>query len=241
MKEKLINVFGVPGGIFYTLCACIVYLFPFIMIGSPFWIDLIFFFILQFFPAASVIFWIWGLIAAINGIQDIWAIVYYILFAILFVPFIFGTILDMVKRSNPAKRSPILPLKNDECRRKANLFRETVRNEIISVQDKKLPSCEDIIMAKLDSEIMSHIDEFDEWEDDVDYSKVSISNLYNIAFDMVASGQYHLYTGILKPDGQQLRYICSKCLEKANRNGYITTEEMKQQLRVLQESIQEVG
>lgn len=241
MKEKLINTFGILGGTLYTLFSWAVFLLPFVMIRAPFWLDLIFFLILQFFPIASAILWIWGLVAAIYGVQDIWAIVYYILFAILFVPFIFGTILDMVKRSNPAKHSPILPLKNDECRRKANLFRETVRNEIISVQDKKLPSCEDIIMAKLDSEIRSHINEFDEWEDDVDFSKVSISNLYNIAFDMVASGQYHLYRGFLQPDGQQLRNICTKCLEKANKNGYITTGEMEEQLRVLHESIQEVG
>lgn len=94
MKEKLINVFGTLGFIIYYLGSWIVYILPFVMIGAPFWLDLILFGIVQFFPLSSIIFWIWGLICAIQGVQDIWAIIYYILFVIMFVPFFISTLLN---------------------------------------------------------------------------------------------------------------------------------------------------
>lgn len=96
MKEKLINAFGTIGFIIYYLGSWLVYILPFVMIGATFWLNLLFFVIVQFFPITSIVFWVWGLVCAIQGVQDVWAIAYYILFAIMFLPFFFSTLLDMV-------------------------------------------------------------------------------------------------------------------------------------------------
>jgi hypothetical protein len=98
MKEKLSNALGTMGCIVYYLFSTFVYVLPFIMIGAPFWLDFIFFGILQFFPVASIIFWIWGLVCAIQGTQDVFAIIYYILFVVMFVPFFISIIIDFFKR-----------------------------------------------------------------------------------------------------------------------------------------------
>lgn len=98
MKYKLMNALGVVGVILWYAVTAIIYFLPFLMIGASFWINLLFFGIVQIFPPASVIFWIWGLVCAINGEQDIWAIIYYVLFVIMFLPFFFSTVLDIFQR-----------------------------------------------------------------------------------------------------------------------------------------------
>ena len=97
MKEKLVNALGSLGMIIWFLGSIVVYILPFVMIGASFWLNLLFFGIVQFFPASSVIFWIWGLVCAIKGVQDIWAIIYYVLFVIMFLPFFLSIILDLFR------------------------------------------------------------------------------------------------------------------------------------------------
>lgn len=87
MKEKLQSALGGFGLIIWYVISTIIYIIPFVMIGASFWLNIVFFGIIQLFPPASIVFWIWGLICAINGVQDIWAIVYYVLFVIGFMPF----------------------------------------------------------------------------------------------------------------------------------------------------------
>ena len=87
MKEKLTNMLGGFGVVLYYILSTAVAVLPFVMIDAPFWLTFIFFVVEQFLPFSSIVFWIWGLVRAITGIQDIWAIAYYILFAIMFVPF----------------------------------------------------------------------------------------------------------------------------------------------------------
>lgn len=98
MKEKLMNALGTVGIIIWYLGSIIVSIIPFVMIGASFWLNLLFFGIVQFFPASSVIFWIWGLVCAIQGQQDVWAIIYYVLFVIMFLPFFVSTVLDIFQR-----------------------------------------------------------------------------------------------------------------------------------------------
>ncbi len=95
MKEKLMNALGTVGIILYYLVSLFICVIPFVMIGASFFLNVIFFAIVQFFPATSIVFWIWGLVCAIKGVQDIWAIIYYILFVVLFVPFFISAVLDL--------------------------------------------------------------------------------------------------------------------------------------------------
>ena len=242
MKEKLSNVIGSLGVIVWYIISEIIYIIPFIMIGASFWLNILFFGIVQFFPASSIFFWVWGLICASNGIQDVWSTIYYILFVIVFLPFIILTVYGKLggkQNVHNVIRNKLQP--NDDAARKANLFRDTVRNEIIALQKDNMPSCEDLIMKEIDSRIRSQQDEFEEWENDIDFYRVSIANLYNITFDMVASGQYHLYRGILNPIGQQLNHVCRESLKKACNKGYITQEEMHEQFEILSDRIRNVG
>lgn len=98
MKEKLLDALGAVGGIIYLIFSWAVYVLPMVMIGKPFWLNIIFFGIMQFFPSSSVIFWVWGLICAIGGPQDFFAVLYYILFVVMFLPFFLNIISALFKK-----------------------------------------------------------------------------------------------------------------------------------------------
>ncbi len=96
MKDKLTNLFGTLGIVVYFILSAFISVLPFVMIGAPFWLNLIFFAIVQFFPLSSVVFWIWGLSGAINGPQDFYAYAYYALFVLLFIPFFISVLRDVI-------------------------------------------------------------------------------------------------------------------------------------------------
>lgn len=98
MKDKLMNALGTVGIVLWYLISILIAVIPFVMIGAPFLLNLLFFGIVQFFPASSVIFWIWGLVCAIKGPQDTWAIIYYVMFVIMFLPFFYHSILSIFKK-----------------------------------------------------------------------------------------------------------------------------------------------
>ena len=92
LKEKLYDTLGSKGFILYFLIRLFISVLPFVMIGKGFIWTMIFTGIAMFFPLSSVVFWIWGLICTINGIQDAFAIIYYIAFVVLWMPFFISTI-----------------------------------------------------------------------------------------------------------------------------------------------------
>ena len=98
LKQKLQLSLGAIGGIVFHLITLTVYVLPIVMINTSFWWDALFFVILYIFPVTSVIFWIWGLVCAITGPQDIFAIIYYVLFVVLWIPFFVSVIKDLVFR-----------------------------------------------------------------------------------------------------------------------------------------------
>lgn len=100
MKEKLIDKLGTLGVVLYFVFTLAVAVMPFVMIDASFLVTLILIFIAQAFPITSIVFWIWGLLCAINGVQDIWAIAYYVMFAVMFLPFIGSIILDLFQGKN---------------------------------------------------------------------------------------------------------------------------------------------
>lgn len=91
-KEKLMDTLGA----FQYIFQFISFLFPVVMImvafNLPWWCNLILIALLFLFSYIQVLYWIVGLIGAIIGPQDVIAIIYYISFAIMFVPFIISII-----------------------------------------------------------------------------------------------------------------------------------------------------
>ena len=98
MKEKLMSRFGLFGGILWLIVSSLIYVLPFVMIGGSFWLSLLLIIIAYFLPASSVVFWVWGLVCAIQGPQDVWAIIYYVLFVVMFLPFFISVVCDLIDK-----------------------------------------------------------------------------------------------------------------------------------------------
>ncbi len=99
-KERFFYVFGSLGAVLYFVLTVFVSVLPFIMIDANFFVTLLFIFVEMAFPLTSVVFWIWGLICAINGPQDWVTISYYIAFTVLWLPYYISVFLAFFKKSN---------------------------------------------------------------------------------------------------------------------------------------------
>ena len=98
MKDKLMTALGAVGiGIWY-LITLLIAVIPLVMINAPFLLNILLLAFALFVPATSGVFWVWGLVCAIRGPQDIIAIVYYVLFAIMFLPFFISTVLNLFRK-----------------------------------------------------------------------------------------------------------------------------------------------
>ena len=109
--------------------------------------------------------------------------------------------------------------------------------------DTLTPSCVDEVSDTLIERFIRAKDEFDEWDDAVDYDKVAHTMLAHATFDMLASGRYHLYTGILNPlnCSANLMLVYDKAMAYGVKIGMITKEEKKEQRAYLLKCISEVG
>lgn len=88
MRNFLTRRLGTLGIILWYILTAFISILPFVFIDLNFVWTFILILIDWIFPFVSPVFWIWGLVKAIKGPQDIWAIVYYVSFAILFLPYV---------------------------------------------------------------------------------------------------------------------------------------------------------
>lgn len=92
IKDFLLNSLGVIGFILYYLVALAVSVLPLLMFNMPWWLYIILSLIVIYFvgniPLATEILWIIGLFGAIFGEQDVFAIIYYVMFVIIVGGFI---------------------------------------------------------------------------------------------------------------------------------------------------------
>lgn len=98
IKEKLEGLLGGFGAILFLVIRLLICVLPFVMIDSSFWLTLILLAINYFFPISSIVFWVWGLVCTIQGTQDIFAIVYYIAFAVMWLPFFISTVVSVFSK-----------------------------------------------------------------------------------------------------------------------------------------------
>lgn len=105
------------------------------------------------------------------------------------------------------------------------------------------PSCSGDISEILLDRFIRAKDEFDEWDDTVNFDKVAHTMLANATFDMLASGRYHLYAGILNPlnCSSNLMLIYDKVMTYGVKNGMIAEKEKAEQRHYLLKCISEVG
>lgn len=95
MKEKFLSALGNFGLILYYIIRLSVSILPLVMIDANFVLSFLFCVIMNVIPLASPVFWVWGLVCAVSGTQDWMAIVYYICFGIIFLPFIVDLLLPL--------------------------------------------------------------------------------------------------------------------------------------------------
>ena len=92
------NALGSVGVIFWYLLSLLIAVMPLVMIGASFWLNLLLLAVILFVPATSGIFWVWGLVCAIRGPQDAIAIIYYVLFVIMFLPYFINSVLNLFNK-----------------------------------------------------------------------------------------------------------------------------------------------
>lgn len=100
MKEKLQSLLGGFGVILYYGLMLLIAVLPLVMIDVPFWADFLILIVVNAFPPLSLALWIWGLVKAIQGPQDIWAIIYYITCVIVFLPTFISIIVGFFKKED---------------------------------------------------------------------------------------------------------------------------------------------
>ena len=83
-------------------------------------------------------------------------------------------------------------------------------------------------------------EKFIEFATSTDPRHWAIVRIYDIAFDIIASGEYHCMD-MLTPQGKELANLCYKCLDNALTLGYIDEDTNKQQKAVLSRQIYETG
>lgn len=98
LKEVGLNTLGCIGIIGVFLLRILIAVLPFVMIGGGFLLTLLLTTIECIFPLTTVIFWVWGLVCAIQGVQDIWAIMFYIAFVVIWIPFFIYTTKSVFKK-----------------------------------------------------------------------------------------------------------------------------------------------
>ena len=86
--------------------------------------------------------------------------------------------------------------------------------------------------------------ELAEWKDyDTDYIKIAHVMLANAAFDLLASGTYHIYYGELNPMNcsWNMMDVYKASMEYALKNNFIDEATRKEQYEYLLKCILEVG
>ena len=106
------------------------------------------------------------------------------------------------------------------------------------------PSCKNDMLVEIKRRIEADKKDVATWKDyDTDYIKIAHSLLANVSFDLLASGRYHIYYGVLNP------LQCSSCLlavyngsmQWAVGKGLIDEDTRKEQYDYLLKCISEIG
>jgi len=96
IKEKLLGALGTFGAILWYVFELFLFVLPLVMIHQGLLLRAVFFFCMVFIPGAPTVFWIWGLVCAIGGPQDVFAIIYYVATAIIFLPYLVSFVCDAI-------------------------------------------------------------------------------------------------------------------------------------------------
>lgn len=106
------------------------------------------------------------------------------------------------------------------------------------------PSCEDDVINLLKSRVLEAKAEIADWKDyDTDYIKIAHTMLAHATFDLLATGKYHLYRGLLNPMScaENLMDVYKASMTYALENKFIDEVTQREEYAYLLKCISEVG
>ena len=106
-----------------------------------------------------------------------------------------------------------------------------------------LPSAKDDILEEAQKYFDDSREEAATWGPDFDYVSTAYILLFNISFDLLTSGRYHIAPGMINPSSSapNLRRFISASLDWAVDHGTITAEQKAEQLSMLAQGIAAAG
>lgn len=103
---------------------------------------------------------------------------------------------------------------------------------IFQMQSAAYPSCEEIIVNSIKGKMLNSKSN----STPMDIQKSTEIMVYNTALDLLSSNKYHtVCTGGLTSLGENLHYLCTKCLSYFLNKGYISSEKFDSENEFLQE------
>lgn len=106
------------------------------------------------------------------------------------------------------------------------------------------PSCENDLLDLLRERVVAAKAEISGWRDsDTDYIKIAHTMLAHATFDLLASGSYHIYTGVLNPMScaDKLMDVYKASMEYGIKINMLDEKTRKEQYNYLLQCISEVG
>ncbi len=79
------------------------------------------------------------------------------------------------------------------------------------------------------------------WPENFDYIELSYRLIISFSFDLVSSGQYHIYRGMLSPQGEALYKLYRHNLHHALERNLLSEQDYIEQLDIIRENIDSVG
>ena len=105
-------------------------------------------------------------------------------------------------------------------------------------------SCKFDLIELVKLRLQSARAEVADWKDcDTNYIQIAHTMLAHATFDLLSTGKYHIYRGILNPMScaENLMDVYKACMEYAVSNSFIDEETQKEQYQYLLECISKVG
>ena len=105
------------------------------------------------------------------------------------------------------------------------------------------PSCKNDVIEEISKLLNRSKKELNEWEADINHIRIAHSLLANTCYDLLASGNYHIYTGMLNPMkcGSRMMKVYLRCMDYAVKTNEITEQEKIEQITMLKEQMSSVG
>ena len=105
------------------------------------------------------------------------------------------------------------------------------------------PSCVPDMRNYILQRLEFSMNELAEWDDNEDYVTIAHTMILHIAYDVLASGKYHLYYGILNPMNcsSNLLFVYKRCMDYGVSMNMIDEATKESEIANLMKCISEIG